>query len=188
MCSWFSLPLQWTNLWASSLSLISFSDFSICNFSASARLWAYVRERRGEEGERKRKESRDEPDWYMLVMHVANSRIGFSLVPRLQYGTGGLTESGNETELEVWTSGLLCSTWCDLSSHCITLLLAWFTRSEVWGKGEDGGLGARQLHCIQHTKEQLKATSSLYRVCQVWQRPTNGPKRYSVSDVFYLQR
>ena len=83
------------------MSLISFSDFSICNFSASARLWAYVRERRGEEGERKGKESRDEPDWYMLVMHVANSRIGFSLVPRLQYGTEGLTESGNETELEV---------------------------------------------------------------------------------------
>ena len=82
------------------MSLISFSDFSICNFSASARLWAYVREKRGEEGEGKNT-SRDEHEWYMLVMHVANSRIGFSLVPRLQYGTEGLTESGNETELEV---------------------------------------------------------------------------------------
>ena len=26
-------------------------------------------------GERKGKESRDEPEWYMLVTHVANSRI-----------------------------------------------------------------------------------------------------------------
>ena len=37
----------------------------------------------------------------MVYVHVANSRIEFSLVPRLQYGTGGLAESGNETELEV---------------------------------------------------------------------------------------
>ena len=75
------------------MSLISFIDFSICNFSASARLWAYVRERRikgGEEGKRKESSSRDEPEGYILVTHVANSRIWFSLVPRLQYGTGGL--------------------------------------------------------------------------------------------------
>ena len=105
----------------------------------------------------------------MVYVHVANSRIGFSLVPRLQYGTGGLTGG----------LGMRLSWRCERPGYCVLpgviclhIVSLYFLLGSAGrrsgGKGRMGGIGARQLLCIQHTEEQLKAISTLYRVCQPW--------------------